>query len=64
MLHMKTVNEMLEENVACKKCGTKVSELAVFPGRLCLACHEVKYNLHVKLTGKLPEPNFFAAIGK
>ena len=60
-----TIEEMLEETVPCKKCGCKVSELAMFPGGICVTCHESKFNAQVKANGGvIPRPNFFKSISK
>jgi hypothetical protein len=54
-----------EEQVSCKKCNAQISWLAVFPGGICLCCHEKKFNAELARNGGiLPRPNFFAAIGK
>ena len=29
-------------NVNCTKCRAEIDELAVFPGGICLACHDTK----------------------
>jgi hypothetical protein len=48
----------------CKQCGAVVDALAVFPGGICLACHERKFNAELARTGILPRPDFIAAIAK
>jgi uncharacterized OB-fold protein len=43
----------------CKKCGTQIDELCVFPGGVCLDCHAKKFDAEVKKNGGiLPRPNF------
>lgn len=43
----------------CKKCNAKIDPLAVFPGGICLACHEKKFNAELKKNGGiLPRPDF------
>jgi len=47
------------DTVNCKKCGGEVSELAVFPGGICLSCHEKKFDAQVLANGGiLPRPDF------
>ncbi len=59
MRKIPTIEEMLEEMVACKNCASRVSELALFPGGICVVCYESKYNAQVKKNmGILPRPNF------
>lgn len=53
-----------DETVACKKCGAKVDPLAVFPGGICVACHEKRYNAEVRRTGVMPRPDFGSAVRK
>ena len=59
-------NEQIEtETVKCKKCGTEVDELAVFPGGICVCCHEKKFNAAVaKNGGVLPRPSFAQIFSK
>jgi len=64
---MKNKFEMLDldEMTNCKRCGASVNILAVFPGKLCVACHEKKFNASVKANnGILPRPDFLSAIAK
>lgn len=47
------------ETVICTKCRATIDALAVFPGGICLACHEVKFNAEVaRRGGVLPRPDF------
>jgi hypothetical protein len=48
---------------ACKACKALVDELAIFPGGICLACHEKKFDAEVARNGgRLPRPDFVGAI--
>ena len=48
----------------CRQCGNQVDPLTVFPGGICLACHEKKFNAELARTGILPRPSFIGAISK
>ena len=49
----------------CKACGSEIDELAVFPGGICLACHEKRFDAELRRNGGiLPRPDFIAAITK
>lgn len=48
-----------EKPLTCKACGATIDPLAVFPGRICLACHEKKFDAQVRTNGgRLPVPDF------
>lgn len=48
-----------EKPVICKTCGATIDPLAVFPGGICLACHEKKFDAQVRANGgRLPVPDF------
>ncbi len=54
---------MTTDKIICKKCGAKVHPLAVFPGGICLKCHEVKFDAEVRRNGGvLPRPDFVKAV--
>jgi len=43
----------------CKSCRAEIDVLAVFPGGVCLRCHEIKFNAEVARNGGvLPRPDF------
>ena len=43
----------------CKTCRAEIDVLAVFPGGVCLRCHEIKFNAEVARNGGvLPRPDF------
>ena len=43
----------------CKTCRAEIDVLAVFPGGICLRCHEIKFNAEVSRSGGiLPRPDF------
>ena len=45
--------------VNCEQCNTAIDELAVFPGGICVKCHEQRFNALVASNGGvLPRPNF------
>jgi len=46
----------------CKACSSEIDELAVFPGGICVACHEKRFDAELRRTGILPRPDFIAAI--
>lgn len=48
----------------CTSCAAKMDPLAVFPGGICLGCHEKKFDAELARTGVLPRPDFVAAIGQ
>lgn len=48
----------MDEEVKCSRCGSLISELAVFPGRICVDCHAEKYDREVAETGEMPIPDF------
>ena len=51
--------------VKCKKCGSEIDPLAVFPGGICLGCHEKKFNAEVARNGGiLPRPDFSKILAK
>lgn len=52
-----------DETVKCKQCGAEVNWLAVFPGKICVCCHEKKFNREVSRNGGiLPRPDFSKVI--
>ena len=42
----------------CKKCGIKIQPLELFPGEICIDCHEKQFNKRLKEIGILPKPDF------
>jgi hypothetical protein len=42
----------MDSTVTCKGCGAEVSELAVFPGRICLSCYSKTPEANAPLTGE------------
>jgi hypothetical protein len=51
------------ELVPCKKCGTQTEVMDLFPGKVCLCCHEKRFNAAVsKNGGILPRPDFSKVI--
>lgn len=36
------MNRVDEGMIECRKCSAEIDPLAVFPGRICLACHAKK----------------------
>lgn len=45
--------------IICKACKSNIDELAVFPGGICLHCHEKRFDAMVaKNGGVLPRPDF------
>ena len=63
MQTLKSIETMLEASVPCKRCGSQVSELALFPGGICVKCHEVRFNQLVKFNGGiLPRPDFSKSV--
>ena len=38
--------------------------LEVFPGGICVDCHEKKFDKELERTGKLPKPNFLGTINR
>jgi len=45
--------------IKCKKCHNPTDKLAIFPGGICVSCHEIRFNAQVKLNNNiLPRPNF------
>lgn len=42
----------MDDTVSCKACGAEVSELAVFPGRICLSCYSKTPEANAPLTGE------------
>jgi hypothetical protein len=43
----------------CKRCGAEIDALDVFPGGICIECHEKKFNAQVARNGGvLPRPDF------
>jgi len=58
-----STNTTEDESKPCKKCGTLVHWLAVFPGGICLDCHEKRFNAEVARNGgTLPKPDFRKAV--
>ena len=49
-------------DMICRRCQSPIDELSVFPGGICLACHEKKFDAEVARTGRLPRPDFVGAI--
>ena len=59
---MKTPLPPLETR-PCKQCAAPVDDLNAFPGGICLACHERRFNAEVARNGgQLPRPDFTKAI--
>lgn len=53
------------ETTKCKQCATVIDVLAVFPGHICIVCHEKKFNAAVARNGgRLPRPDFTKVISK
>jgi len=43
----------------CNKCKAPTDPLSLFPGGICIKCHEIKFNAEVQRNGgMLPRPNF------
>ena len=50
---------MNQDIVICKCCNTEIDALDVFPGGICIVCHEHKFNAELaKNGGILPRPDF------
>ncbi len=50
---------MKSQTITCKACKAEMDELAAFPGTICLACHEKKFNAELARNhGVLPRPDF------
>ena len=57
------ITNFVEEMIHCKKCGSIVSELALFPGGVCVDCHSKKFDAMVRANGgNPPKPDFTKAI--
>lgn len=56
--------KLMENTINCKQCGAKIDEIDVFPGKICINCHERKFNTEVIRTGALPRPDFTKVIAK
>ena len=51
--------------IKCKSCGAKIDQLAVFPGGICINCHEKRFNDQVRCNGGiLPRPDFTKAMAE
>ena len=59
-------NTMRQDNnmPKCTNCGKKMDPLEVFPGGICVDCHEKKFDKELERTGKLPKPNFLGTINR
>lgn len=47
---------------ACKACQAPTDPLATFPGGICLACHEIRYNRELARTGIMTRPDFTGTV--
>jgi len=47
-----------EHEIICNKCGKKIDPLEVFPGGICVDCHEEMFDRELERTGILPKPDF------
>lgn len=47
---------------ACKACKAPTDPLAMFPGGICLRCHEVKFDRELARTGIMPRPDFAGTV--